>query len=264
MSDTSVIHVLNGPNLNLLGVREPEIYGRDTLADIEQRCVTAAGEAQIVFRQTILEGVLVDWIVDLAQHNGYLAQATSVAGVAPRTGATIYYIELFAQRHAEARGAQPVLAQLSAVVTMQTSPLVQSASLSQPAGSTGVDAQKPPVPQSMGSHAGSAGSHAGRPQSTSSQRSPAAQSASVWHDAGGGDDATQVPGPQSSSWQLASPGLQTGQEGSAQRASAGHSRSLVQGCASGGGVCAVAATGVSRAVRPTRRDARCFIGFSGG
>ena len=62
MSDTSVIHVLNGPNLNLLGVREPEIYGRDTLADIEQRCVTAAGEAQIVFRQTNHEGVLVDWI----------------------------------------------------------------------------------------------------------------------------------------------------------------------------------------------------------
>ena len=58
-------------------------------------------------------GVLVDWIVDLAQHNGYLAQATSVAGVAQRTGATIYYIELFAKRHAEARGAQPVLAQMA-------------------------------------------------------------------------------------------------------------------------------------------------------
>jgi len=58
-------------------------------------------------------GVLVDWIIDLAQHNGYLAQATSVAGVAQRTGATVYYIELFARRHAEARGAQPVLAQMA-------------------------------------------------------------------------------------------------------------------------------------------------------
>ncbi len=53
-------------------------------------------------------GVLVDWIVDLAEHNGFLAQSTSVPGVAQRTGATIYYIELFAQAHA--RGQTPVLA----------------------------------------------------------------------------------------------------------------------------------------------------------
>ena len=58
-------------------------------------------------------GVLVDWIVDLAQHNGYLAQATSVAGVAQRTGATIYYIELFAQRLVAAHGGEPVLAQMA-------------------------------------------------------------------------------------------------------------------------------------------------------
>ncbi len=62
MAETPVIHVLNGPNLNLLGVREPHIYGRETLADIEQRCVKAAGGAEIVFRQTNHEGVLVDWI----------------------------------------------------------------------------------------------------------------------------------------------------------------------------------------------------------
>ncbi len=55
-------------------------------------------------------GVLVDWIVDLAEHNAYLAQATSVAGVAQRTGATIYYIELFAQSHVSAHGGAPVLA----------------------------------------------------------------------------------------------------------------------------------------------------------
>ena len=55
-------------------------------------------------------GVLVDWIVDLAEHNGYIAQATSVAGVAQRTGATIYYLELFAEKHAQAHGGHPVLA----------------------------------------------------------------------------------------------------------------------------------------------------------
>ena len=66
MPETPVIYVLNGPNLNLLGVREPEIYGRDTLADIERRCVEAAARigngATLVFRQTNHEGVLVDWI----------------------------------------------------------------------------------------------------------------------------------------------------------------------------------------------------------
>jgi indolepyruvate ferredoxin oxidoreductase beta subunit len=51
-------------------------------------------------------GVLADWIVDLAQHGGYLAQATSVPGVAQRTGATIYYVEIFP----EIGGEQPVLA----------------------------------------------------------------------------------------------------------------------------------------------------------
>ena len=55
-------------------------------------------------------GVLVDWIVDLAEHNGYLVQATSVAGVAQRTGATLYYLELLAQRHVPANGGAPVLA----------------------------------------------------------------------------------------------------------------------------------------------------------
>src|SRR5712671_1989169 len=47
-------------------------------------------------------GVLADWIVDLAQHGGYLAQATSVPGVAQRTGATVYYVELFAKAAAQA------------------------------------------------------------------------------------------------------------------------------------------------------------------
>jgi indolepyruvate ferredoxin oxidoreductase, beta subunit len=55
-------------------------------------------------------GVLADWIVDLAQHGGYLAQATSVPGVAQRTGATVYYVELFPKTAAQAAGREPVLA----------------------------------------------------------------------------------------------------------------------------------------------------------
>ena len=54
-------------------------------------------------------GVLADWIVDLAQHGGYLAQATSVPGVAQRTGATVYYVELFPKAAAQAAGREPVL-----------------------------------------------------------------------------------------------------------------------------------------------------------
>lgn len=55
-------------------------------------------------------GVLVDWIVDLAENNGFIAQSTSVPGVAQRTGATIYYIELFSQNQSHIKGQTPVLA----------------------------------------------------------------------------------------------------------------------------------------------------------
>ncbi|MCL4185285.1 MAG: indolepyruvate oxidoreductase subunit beta family protein [Burkholderiaceae bacterium] len=57
-------------------------------------------------------GVLVDWIVDLAEHGGFVAQATSVAGVAQRTGATIYYIEMLPRSVLPADGRQAVLAQM--------------------------------------------------------------------------------------------------------------------------------------------------------
>jgi 3-dehydroquinate dehydratase-2 len=63
------VFVLNGPNLNLLGVREPATYGYDTLADIEARCA-ARGEAldlRIEFRQSNHEGQLVDWIQEARQ-----------------------------------------------------------------------------------------------------------------------------------------------------------------------------------------------------
>jgi len=58
------IYVLNGPNLNLLGTRQPEIYGRSTLADVETLCATTARQHgfDIVFRQSNHEGDIVDWI----------------------------------------------------------------------------------------------------------------------------------------------------------------------------------------------------------
>ncbi len=56
------IHVLNGPNLNRLGKREPEIYGTTTLAEIEAACREAAGERPLVFRQTNSETELIEWV----------------------------------------------------------------------------------------------------------------------------------------------------------------------------------------------------------
>lgn len=65
------ILVLNGPNLNLLGVREPEVYGSTTLADIESACRTEAEAAgfTLEFRQTNAEHEMVEWIQ--AARTGY-------------------------------------------------------------------------------------------------------------------------------------------------------------------------------------------------
>jgi len=69
------IYVLNGPNLNLLGTREPEKYGRATLADVEKLCRATAKKhgVDLVFRQSNLEGEIVNWIQE--------AHAKKAAGI---------------------------------------------------------------------------------------------------------------------------------------------------------------------------------------
>jgi 3-dehydroquinate dehydratase-2 len=74
------VYVLNGPNLNLLGTREPEIYGHATLADVEKLCAdTAAGcGLTAICRQSNHEGELIDWIHE--------ARAETAAGIVINAG----------------------------------------------------------------------------------------------------------------------------------------------------------------------------------
>ena len=61
-TDLKPLYVLNGPNLNRLGRREPEVYGKTTLAEVEAICRDAAGGWAVEFRQTNSEERMIDWI----------------------------------------------------------------------------------------------------------------------------------------------------------------------------------------------------------
>jgi 3-dehydroquinate dehydratase-2 len=81
----TTVLVLNGPNLNLLGLREPNIYGTQSLADVEALCRTTAAELgwDLDFRQSNHEGELVDWI----QQAGREQQAGQLVGAVINAGA---------------------------------------------------------------------------------------------------------------------------------------------------------------------------------
>lgn len=82
MADAIKIYVLNGPNLNLLGTREPEIYGDDTLDDIAGRLedLARAQDVEIDFRQSNHEGHLIDWLHE-AQAEGAKAVILNPGGL---------------------------------------------------------------------------------------------------------------------------------------------------------------------------------------
>ena len=84
------IDILNGPNLNLLGVREPEIYGHQTLADIEELCRRAGAERglETLFRQSNHEGQIIDWI-----HEARAASAAIIINPAGFTSTSIAILD---------------------------------------------------------------------------------------------------------------------------------------------------------------------------
>lgn len=88
------VWVINGPNLNLLGTREPGIYGASTLDDVKALCETTATQHQLglIFRQSNHEGQLVDWIHEAGQQmaHGTLAGVVLNAGAYTHTSIALH------------------------------------------------------------------------------------------------------------------------------------------------------------------------------
>ena len=101
---TRTIHVLNGPNLNLLGRREPETYGRQSLADIEAGLAALAGAHGVTLRfaQSNREGDLVSWIQDaglagepvILNAGAYTHTSIALRDAITGTGATVIEVHL--------------------------------------------------------------------------------------------------------------------------------------------------------------------------
>lgn len=102
MAGNKKVLVLNGPNLNMLGLRQPEVYGRTTLADIEAACVAHGGRIglEVTCRQSNYEGELVTWIQEArGTQQGIVLNAgaythTSVAIRDALAAAEVPFIEL--------------------------------------------------------------------------------------------------------------------------------------------------------------------------
>ncbi len=98
---TATVYILNGPNLNLLGLREPHLYGNTTLAEVEQLCRRVAGELglECEFRQTNHEGVMVDWVQEAREKADALA--INPAGLSFRSIPLLDALKTLAQPIAE-------------------------------------------------------------------------------------------------------------------------------------------------------------------
>ena len=102
LAERPTVLIINGPNLNMLGVREPSVYGRETLGDIETTCAERAEalELSVDFRQSNDEGEIVGWIQEArSAHDGIIINAgayshTSIAVLDALQAAELPVIEV--------------------------------------------------------------------------------------------------------------------------------------------------------------------------